>query len=97
MIDALESEGWVRAWHGTKLEALYSQIYFGRLFSSSSVQQGERFFSGSPGVYLHENSTKHKAGHYMRFVQLARSRQFLCNQVGSSHPSELQSDSVKAD
>ena len=23
---ALESEGWVRAWHGTKLEALYSQI-----------------------------------------------------------------------
>ena len=77
VIDALESEGWVRAWHGTKLEALYSQIYFGRLFSSSSVQQGERFFSGSPGVYLHKDSTKHKAGHYMRFVQLAPSRQFF--------------------
>ena len=26
---ALETEGWVRAWHGTKLEALYSQIFFG--------------------------------------------------------------------
>ena len=24
VLDALESEGWVRAWHGTKLEALYS-------------------------------------------------------------------------
>ena len=23
----LEAEGWVRAWHGTQLEALYSQIY----------------------------------------------------------------------
>ena len=67
---ALESEGWVRAWHGTKLEALYSQTNFGRLFSSSIVRQGERFFTGSPGVYLHKDSTKHKAEHYMRFVQL---------------------------
>ena len=25
----LEEEGWARAWHGTKLEALYSQIMFG--------------------------------------------------------------------
>ena len=45
VLNALESEGWVRAWHGTKLEALSSQIYFGRLFSSSSAQQGERFFT----------------------------------------------------
>ena len=26
VVTALESEGWVRSWHGTKLEALYSQI-----------------------------------------------------------------------
>ena len=44
VIKALEMEGWARAWHGAKLEALHSQIYFGRLFSSSSAQQGERFF-----------------------------------------------------
>jgi hypothetical protein len=67
----------VRAWHGTKLEALYSQIYFGRLVSSTSAQLGERFFSGSPGVYLHKDSTRHKAGHYMRFVQLVPSRQLF--------------------
>ena len=67
---ALETEGWVRAWHGTKLEALYSQICFGRLFSNNSAELGERFVTGSPGVYLHKDSTKHKAEHYMRFVQL---------------------------
>ena len=39
----LEAEGWVRAWHGTKLEALYSQILFGRVFSNSSTEWGERF------------------------------------------------------
>ena len=74
---ALEAEGWVRAWHGTKLEAFYSQTYFGSLFSSSSAELGERFFMGSPGVYLHKDSTKHKVEHYMRFVQLSPSLQFF--------------------
>ena len=45
VLAALESEGWVRAWHGTKLEALYSQFFFGRLFSSTNVQHGKRFFT----------------------------------------------------
>ena len=44
VLTALESEGWVRVWHGAKLEALYSQILCWSLFSSSSAQQGKRFF-----------------------------------------------------
>ena len=77
VINAFQMEGWARAWHGTKLEALCSQIYFGRLFSSSSAQLGERFFTGSPGVYFHKDSTRHKAGHYMQFDQFEPSRQFF--------------------
>ena len=48
----LEAEGWVRAWHGTKLEALYSQIFFGRLFYSSNTEARERFFTEAPGVHF---------------------------------------------
>ena len=73
----LEAEGWVRAWHGTKLEALYSHIFFGRLFSSSSSESSERLFTGAPDVYLHKDSTAHKAEHYTRFVQLSPSLQFF--------------------
>ena len=43
MSTVLEAEGWVRAWQGTKLEALYSQILFGRVLSNSSTEWGERF------------------------------------------------------
>ena len=69
---ALEEEGWVLAWHGTKLEALYSQIMFGRLFASSAWGAGERFFSGAPGVYLHQDKTAHKAEDYSWYVQFVQ-------------------------
>ena len=48
-------------------------------FSQSAVCNKESvfFFTGSPGVYLHKDSTKHKAEHYMRFVQLVPSLQFF--------------------
>ena len=55
---------------------------------------GERFSTGSPGVYLHKDSTKHKAEHYIRFVQLP-SLQFSCSQMGSADPSQLSSHSGK--
>ena len=34
-------------------------------------------FTGSPGVYLQKDSTKHKVEHYMRFVQLVPSLLFF--------------------
>ena len=44
---------------------------FSKILRAACFQfQCERFFIGSPGVYLHKDSTKHKAEHYMRFVQL---------------------------
>ena len=61
---------WQRAWHGCKFESLYSIMYHGRLAASRDSGEGERFFEGAPGVYLHKDGTAKKAGFYMRFVPL---------------------------
>ena len=58
---ALEQQGRVRAWHGSKLEALYSIAYHGALFAREAEHRGERFLAGAPGVYLHVDATMEKA------------------------------------
>ena len=60
----LAANGWERAWHGSKLEALYSIMYQGHLV------QGERHLADKPGVYVHKDSTRDKAENYIRFVPL---------------------------
>ena len=67
---ALSDSGWVRAWHGTKLEALHCIIHSGHLFESRHTECGERFFADAPGVYMHKGSLRGKAETYCRFVQL---------------------------
>jgi len=64
------SEGkWQRAWHGCKMEALYSIIYWEGLFESCKDQyDGDRNFAGLPGVYVHKDKTGYKVGNYVRFV-----------------------------
>ena len=52
---------WEVAWHGTKLEALYSTAVYGRLFPSAHITQGHRFFHSFPGIYLHRDKLAHKA------------------------------------
>ena len=59
-----------RAWHETKLEALYPVAFYGRLLASRQENNGERYFPGPPRIYLHEDGTQRKADHYSRFVQL---------------------------
>jgi hypothetical protein len=59
---------WMRAWHGTKLEALYSIIYHGQL--AASHKPGDRFFNGKPGVYVMKDELLNKARGYARFVPL---------------------------
>lgn len=62
---------WATAWHGCKLEALYSIMYHGRLLASNSKDKGHRFFPDAPGIYVHKDGTKHKAAwSYSRFVPL---------------------------
>ncbi|CAE8704556.1 unnamed protein product, partial [Polarella glacialis] len=61
---------WRRAWHGCKLEALYSIMFHGQLFESSNKHLGDRHFEEMPGVYVHKDKTSHKAENYMRFVPL---------------------------
>ena len=36
---------WEPAWHGCKLEALYSIMYHGELFESSDDSQGQRYIT----------------------------------------------------
>eukprot|EP00929_Paragymnodinium_shiwhaense_P026116 TRINITY_DN15595_c0_g1_i4.p1 TRINITY_DN15595_c0_g1~~TRINITY_DN15595_c0_g1_i4.p1 ORF type:complete len:1560 (+),score=426.06 TRINITY_DN15595_c0_g1_i4:126-4805(+) len=62
--------GWVRAWHGCKLEALYSILVSGYLWASGDEERGDRFFTECRGVYVHKDGTKHKAESYIRFVPL---------------------------
>ena len=62
--------GWVRAWHGTKMEALYSSAYHGQLVESNCQARGERFFDGSPGIYIYKDELARKVDFYCRFVQL---------------------------
>ena len=68
----LRDDGWVRAWHGIKLEALYSIAEHGHLFQSSdsNKEMGERTLAGSPGVYCHKDKTHQKAHNYIVFVDL---------------------------
>eukprot|EP00930_Biecheleria_cincta_P067929 TRINITY_DN548_c1_g2_i1.p1 TRINITY_DN548_c1_g2~~TRINITY_DN548_c1_g2_i1.p1 ORF type:complete len:1108 (+),score=152.38 TRINITY_DN548_c1_g2_i1:117-3440(+) len=68
----LEAHGgtWKQAWHGSKLEALYSILYHKHLFASRDRDLGERLFEGMPGVYVHKNRTSQKAENYLRFVPL---------------------------
>lgn len=66
----LEEAGWVRAWHGCKMESLYSILHLGRLVDSRDRERGDRFFEGAAGVYLHKDRTRQKAEHYTRYSPL---------------------------
>merc|ERR1719265_1578289 len=66
----LGAEGWVRAWHGCKVEALYSILHHGRLFESRGEAAGERILQDAAGVYVHKDGTSLKAENYCRFVSL---------------------------
>ena len=60
----LAAQGWQRAWHGSKMQALYKIMYQGHLV------KGVRQLTNKPGVYVHKDSTQHKANNYMCFVPL---------------------------
>ena len=66
----LERHGLDKAWHGCKLEALYSILYHGRLRESRKL--GDRWLQGLPGVYVHKKKTARKAENYMRFTPLCK-------------------------
>ena len=66
----LERHGLDKAWHGCKLEALYSILYHGRLRESRKL--GDRWLQGLPGVYVHKPQTARKAENYMRFTPLCK-------------------------
>ena len=61
---------WKRAWHGCKLEGLYSIMYRGSLCESCDASQGHRLFDEVPGVYVHKDGTALKAENYVRFTPL---------------------------
>ena len=61
---------WTEAWHGCKIESVYSILYHGRLEESCNIARGDRFFSDAPGVYLHHDQTAHKSENYTRFIDL---------------------------
>ena len=70
-LHTLVSKGWCRAWHGTKIEAMYSILYHGRVFESRDWDsRGERTLTGAPGVYIHPDETAKKTETYMRWVPL---------------------------
>jgi len=69
---------WQRAWHGPKLEGLYSIMYHGKLAASRNAERGERLLKNLPGVYVHKDGTMDKVLNYARFVPLCRDGVFWC-------------------
>jgi len=59
---------WQHAFHGQKIEGLYSTLCHGCLFASCDKSSGHTFFEGCPGVYCHQNSSK--ANNYLRYCAL---------------------------
>ena len=57
-----------RAWHGTKVQALYAILWDGYLRESASEEDGERFLVGARGVYLHSDEFRHKAEWYAPYL-----------------------------
>ena len=55
-------------YHGTKLESLYSILYLGKLQPSQDSSQGEQYFEGYPGVYIHSGRHERKAESYVTHV-----------------------------
>ena len=75
---------WVTAWHGCKLEALFSIMHHGKLRASSDKEgRGERYHPHAPGIYCHEGKTQDKVWNYARFVPLFRDEFFLGCNVGA--------------
>ena len=67
---------WQRAWHGCKIDSIYSIMYKGRLTASCDYARGHRFFRECPGVYCHNDATRLKCLNYTRFVPLFRDGTF---------------------
>ncbi|CAK0809987.1 unnamed protein product [Prorocentrum cordatum] len=67
-LEKLQAEGWVRAWHGCKMESVYSILYHGRFCESGRSGRGDRFFDYGEGVYLHRDRLAHKTQFYSRFT-----------------------------
>ena len=52
---------WKRAWHGTKMEVLYSILYHQKISSSEDEACGHRFLRNKPGVYCRGDEHRSKA------------------------------------
>lgn len=59
---------WRHAWHGCKIEGLYTNMQAGSLRPSQDTERGERFFHQPLGVYVRSQKTAVKAENYGRFV-----------------------------
>ena len=68
--DELAALGWVRAWHGTRFEAVFSTLCQGRLYDSRDARRGELMVQDVPGIYTYPDGACQKAGHHARFVRL---------------------------
>ena len=67
---ALSRVGWETAFHGNKMEALYSMLYHGQLLESKDESRGERTLDDAPGVYVHNEDSARKVSNYARFTPL---------------------------
>ena len=70
---------WRTAWHGTKMEAIYCSLYYGRLLESKSAVRGERFFR----VHLACTYTVTPTATKLMFIAVLSLFPLLCRQMGS--------------
>ena len=66
----LQRHGWEKAWHGTKIQALFSILFREGFTESSDEDTGERMLGGVPGVYCHKDCQRARTEFYMCFMPL---------------------------
>ena len=61
---------WCVAWHGCKMESIYSIMYHSRLLASKSEEDGGRTKQGCAAIYVHKDGARRKAEGYSRWTPL---------------------------
>ena len=71
--EKVDTRGYKRFWHGSKLQTLWSVLYHGKLKASNDVRRGEAYLEGKPGVYAHDDAGLPSCWNYVVHQELGMS------------------------
>ena len=69
----IDTRGYKRFWHGSKLQTLWSVLYHGKLKGSNNLSRGEAYLGGKPGIYTHDDQGLPSCWNYVVHQELGMS------------------------